>query len=39
MTFAAGQEVLDLVPLVVAERIAMHVSASRLPTPHESETK
>src|SRR5690606_32202951 len=37
VTFAAGQEVLDLVPLVVAERIAMHVSASRLPTPDQSE--
>jgi hypothetical protein len=39
MAFAAGQEILDLVPLVVAQGVAVHASASRLPTPHESESK
>ena len=40
MALAAGQEILDLVPLVVvAQGVAVHASASRLPTPHESETK
>src|SRR5262249_23795744 len=39
MALAAGQKILDLVPLVVAQGVAVHASASRLPTPHESETK
>src|SRR5262249_510047 len=29
----------SLVPLVVAHALRVHASASRLPTPHESETK
>ena len=39
MALAAGQEILDLLPLVVAQGGAVHASAFRLPTPHESETK
>jgi hypothetical protein len=35
----AAQEILDLVPQVVAQGVAVHASASRLPTPHDSETK
>ena len=37
MAVAAGQEVLDLQPLIVAQSMAMHVSASQLPTTQESE--
>src|SRR5262245_59549600 len=39
MALAAGQEILDLVPLVVAQRVALHASASRWPTPDEPELK
>ena len=39
MALAAGQHVLDSEPLVVAQSIAMHLSASLLPTTHESEKK
>jgi hypothetical protein len=39
MAFAAGQNVLDQEPLVVAQSIAMHRPASLLPTTHESEKK
>ena len=37
VAFAAGQEILDPVPLIVAQGMAMHPSASKLPTTHESE--
>jgi len=30
MAFTAGQEILDLVPLIVAQGMAMHPSASRV---------
>jgi hypothetical protein len=39
MSLPTGKEIFDLVSLVVAQSIAMHVSASPQPTPHESETK
>lgn len=39
VALAAGQKILDLVPLVVSKRVSMHVSASGLPTPYESEAK
>jgi hypothetical protein len=39
MAFSTGQHVLDLEPLIVAQSIAMHWSASLLPTTHESEKK
>lgn len=37
VSLSAGQEILDPLPLVVGKRVAMHVSAPRLPTTHESE--
>ena len=37
VTFAAWQEILDLDPLIVAQSMAVHLSASLLPTTHESE--
>lgn len=37
MTFASRQEILDLVPLIIAQSVAVHGPASSLPTPHESE--
>ena len=39
VAFAARQEILDLRPLVVAQGVAVHLSASSLPTAHESEKK
>src|SRR3974377_1512354 len=39
MAFPAGQEILDLLPLIVAQSIAVHGPASLEPTPHESEKK
>jgi hypothetical protein len=39
MAFATGQEVFDPDPLIVAKCVAVHPSASRLPTVHESENK
>ena len=37
VTFAARQEILDLGPLVVAQSVAVHLSASPLPTTYELE--
>ena len=39
MAVAARQEILDPDPLVVAQSMAMHLSASELPTTYESENK
>jgi hypothetical protein len=39
MAFASGQKVFDPVPLIVAQSVAEHASASWLPTLHESERK
>jgi hypothetical protein len=39
MTFAARQHIVDPGPLVVAQGVAMHPSASPLPTFQESEKK
>jgi len=39
MALPPRQKVLDLCPLVVAQGVALHLSASPLPTVHESEKK
>lgn len=39
MAFAAGQEIFDPSPLIVAQGMAMHSSASELPTTRELEKK